>query len=37
MDFKERLQPLTYQTFMSATQIWVWWAPGDPSLNQRMK
>jgi len=35
--YNERLQPFTDQTVLSATQIWVWWTPGDPSLNQRMK
>jgi len=38
MSFKESLQPLTSRlTLLSATQIWVWWTPDDPSFKQRMK
>jgi len=25
------------QTFLSATQNWVWWTPRDPSFKQRKK
>jgi len=34
---KERLQPLSSQTFLSTTQIKVWWLPRDPILKQNMK
>jgi len=34
---KERLHPLSSQTFLSMTQIRVWWPPRDPSLKQCMK
>jgi len=33
----KRLQPLTSQTFLSATQIWVWRTPGDPSFKKYWK
>jgi len=34
---KERLQPLSSQTFLSTTQIRVWWPPRDPSHKQCME
>jgi len=37
MDLKKDFRPLSSQTFLSMTQLWVCWTPRDPTLKQRMK
>jgi len=35
--FARMARSVVSKLFLSATQIWVWWTPRDPSLKQRMK
>jgi len=37
MDLKKDFQPLSSQTILSMTQLWVCWTPRDPILKQCMK